>query len=165
MKRTVVALFADLSEAERAIKEIDPGLAYSQISVVVKNLPPRTYNDTEFAEELNFHHREKLQNLDGVLVQSPVIDVPDLGKVAAAGPLAGALMQDDKGLSDSLIYYGIGTHEAVSLENQVREGATLVVIETDNSKVNQISNILHDYGAYDVKKWSTSIDHPLYPNR
>jgi len=165
MKRTVVALFSELAQAERAIKKIDPGLAYSQISVVVKNVPPHAYNDTEYGEDISFRHQERLQSLDGVLVQSPVIDVPELGKVAAAGPLAGALMQDDKGLSDSLVYYGIGAHEALSLEEQVREGATLVVIETDASKANQVSNILLDYGAYDLKKWSNSIDHPLYTNR
>lgn len=159
MKRTVVSLFENLEDAERAIKRIDPQLAYAHISIVVKNKPQ--HQDLEASMS---PYETRLHSMNGVLVQSPVIDVPELGKVAAAGPLAGALMQDDKGLSDSLIYYGIGAHAAQDYQDKVRQGHTLVVIESDSAKTNEIANLLLHHGAYEAKKWSATIDHPLYPH-
>lgn len=158
MKRTVVSLFEHLEDAERAIKLIDPQMAYAHISIVVKN--NRKNPDLEASMSA---YETRLHSMDGVLVQSPVIDVPQLGKVVAAGPLAGALMQDDKGLSDSLIYSGVNARAAQDYEDKVRKGHTLVVIGSDTSKTNEIANLLLQHGAYDVKKWSENLDHPLYP--
>lgn len=165
MNRTIVALYDNLAGAMEAVLKISPHLGSSQLSLVTRRnhhgavINPRE----EYAAELTYGNTEPLQPLDGLLIQTSNIQVPQLGKVAAAGPLGGFLAQEDKSLTDVLTYYGVGLDNANYYQDKVRDNCTLVLVETDNSKVNEVANQLKSYGAFGVDKWSTSIDHPLHP--
>ncbi len=165
MNRTIVGLFDNLPGAIEAVLKLSPHLGSSQLSLVTRRnhhgavIKPRE----EFAGELAYGSSEPLQPLDGLLIQTANLQVPVLGKVAAAGPLGGALAQEDKSLTDALTYYGLGLDNANYYQDKVRDNCTLVLIETDNSKVNAVANQLKSYGAFGVDKWGTSIDHPLHP--
>lgn len=146
MRRTVIGLFKSLEQAERALREIEnKGYANNQISLVVKKDPESHLDFNDF------------------LVQADNIDLPDIGNVTAGGPLAGALVQGDKSLAESLTYYGIGGERAASVENFVHEGYVLAVIETNNEKASAVANILEGQGAHNVEKWSKFSDKPLRP--
>ena len=141
MRRTVIGLFKSLDQAERAISEIEmAGLANNQISLVAKR---------------------DLAHTDGFLVQADNINLPFVGNVTAGGPLAGALIQGDKSLAESLTYYGVGGERTAQIENYVNDGFILAVVETNASKASEVANLLSGYGAHNVEKWSKSIDKPL----
>lgn len=146
MRRTVIGLFKSLEQAEKALREIEnEGFANNQISLAVKKDPDSRLDFNDF------------------LVQADNINLPDIGNITAGGPLAGALIQGDKSLAESLTYYGVGGERSAEIQNYVNEGYTLAVIETNNEKASQVANILEGQGAHRVEKWSKSIDKPLRP--
>lgn len=166
MKRTVVGLFKSLHQAERALREIEnSGYANSQISLLLRNSPEtgRHFNEEYAAEVSADPALGLLHDFDGFLVQANNIEVSELGMVSAGGPLAGALIQGDKSLSQALTYYGVDTDRAIAVEDLVREGQVLTVIETESNKANKVANILDGHGAHGVEKWSKSINKPLIP--
>lgn len=164
MRRTVVGLFKSLEQAENALKKIETlGLANNQISIVLKK-PPDFENNDEYTEDVSLQSSEGiLHDFNGFLVQADDIELPDLGSVSAAGPLAGALLQEDKSLLDVLAYYGVDPEHALELEKHLQSGYVLTLIETNNEKVNEVANILSSYGGHQVLKWSKSINKPLRP--
>ena len=163
MKQTVVALFNDPSQAIGTLNKISNTLGSDQISfVTLSKHNPETLKETSYTEKLE-SLGGTLEELQGKYITVEPINLPNIGYVAALGPLSGALLQEDKGLADSLIYYGIGNDEATNLENLVKEGRSLVVIETDNSKINEISNLLNNYGGDRIQKWNKNTGKVQYP--
>lgn len=157
MKKTVIGLFKSMHQVERALREIEnSGYANSQISLVVKNSPAagQLFNEEYAAEVTGDPALGLLHDFDSFLVQANNIEVPDIGTVSAGGPMAGALIQGDKSVSQALTYYGVDTDRAMTVENYVKDGQILAVIETESTKANKVSNILDGYGAHGVEKWS-----------
>lgn len=166
MRRTVLGVFKSIHQAERALSEIETsGYANNQISVVVKKPYGLNTNiNEEYAEEITgMPSSGVLHDFDSFLVQADNIELPSIGTVTAGGPLAGALLQGDKGLAESLTYYGVSPERATQMENFVNEGYVLTAIETNSTKSNEVANLLNGYGAHMVEKWSTTIDKPLRP--
>lgn len=164
MRRTVLGLFKSLHQAERALKEIEAsGFANNQISLVAKKVPgpPEKFDYGETT--LGNITSGVLHDFDGFLVQAGDIDLPVIGSVTAGGPLAGALIQGDKSLAESLSFYGVSGERGAEIENFVRDGYVLAVIETNSTKASEAANLLDGYGAHHVQKWSKSIDKPLRP--
>ncbi|MDT3700410.1 MAG: hypothetical protein RO469_13440 [Thermincola sp.] len=146
MRRTVIGLFKSLEQAEKALREIEnEGFANNQISLVVKKDPDSHLDFNDF------------------LILAENINLPNVGNVTAGGPLAGALIQGDKSLAESLSYYGVGGERPFEVEKFVNQGYVLAVIETNNEKASQVANVLEGQGAHHVEKWSKSIDKPLIP--
>lgn len=166
MRRAVISWFKSLEQAQGAIKEIgEAKLANNEISLVVKADHPTRFW-FEMGEELTEQAANPLAVFNGMLVQTQTIELPELGKVAAAGPLGGTLMREgDEGLSQSLANYGLSEDRAKYYEQKVRDNMVLALIETDNSKVNRVANILSAFGGKDVEKWSRTIDKPLKPRK
>lgn len=166
MRRTVTGVFKSLQQAEQALDKIElSGYANNQISMVLKKSHDPNFGiGSEYAEEITGDPAiGMLHDFDSFLVQADNIELPVLGKVIAGGPLAGALIQGDKPLAVALTYYGISAEHAAEIENFVNDGYVLAVIETNNSKANEVTNILSGFGAHMVERWSKSIDHPIRP--
>ncbi len=163
MKRTIVGLFKSRTQAERALREIETsGYASSEISLVMPNISTREMN-SEYSEEISgVPEVGMMHDFDSFLVQAPVIELPQIGHVTAAGPLSGILLRKDVSLHQALIYYGVGDEQAMDLENAVANGKLLAIIETDNSKAAKVANTLAGYGASSVEKWSKNNDKPLH---
>ncbi|MDI6812645.1 MAG: hypothetical protein QMC95_10305 [Desulfitobacteriaceae bacterium] len=168
MLRTVVAVFKSPVQTKEAVEEIQgESLANSKISVLVRHEYVRQRNvNEEIASELAYYPVEK--NLDAFnawLVQAPPLNIPDLGDVLAAGPLANVLMRLPKGagLADALLGYGLTGERSRHYEHEVRTGQYLVLIQTEHEKVNSVANTLQCYGGKDIEKWNKELDHPLYP--
>lgn len=160
IRRTVVGLFSSLEQARRAIVEIgEDSLANNQVSLVIKKRSPAK---EEYAAEIaGYPAPGTLDDFHGLLVQVQDINLDRIGSVEAGGPVAGAISQEDKGLAEVLGYYGMDFDRARYYEDQVATGMALVVIETNNDKVNQVANILLGYGGQQVEKWSKTLNHRL----
>lgn len=169
MLNTAIAIFKGSQQAQSAIEEIRGGsLANSKISLMVRTefLPQGEFHE-EIASELTYSPRElNLDQFNAWLVQAPPIDVPNLGEVLVAGPLASELMHQaqGRGFVDVLLSYGLSEIRAHHYEHEVRTGHWFVLIQTNHDKINKLGNTLRSYGARDIEKWHTEIEHPLYPN-
>lgn len=169
MRRAVLALFKSLTQSKEAIEELrKESLANSYISVVVpsRSLYTEKFKE-EFASELTAFPAEKsLGIFDGYLVQSGPIELPDIGEVLAAGPFAGNLLHEtEKGVSGNLANFGVSEKVANHYEQGVRDGKILVIVESDQSKINEIANVLTSYGGREVEKWSRTTNSPTYPRK
>ena len=168
MLRTVLAVFKGPQQTKEAIEEIQgESLANSKISVIVRT---EYIHQGSFLEELanELAYRPPEVNLDRFnawLVQAPPIRVPNLGEVVVAGPLANDLILRPKGqgLTEVLLSYGLSEERARHYEHEVRTGHYLVLIQTEQEKVNSVANALEKFGGRDVEKWNKELDHPLYP--
>ncbi len=168
MSRAVVAIFKGPQQTKEAIEEIQgESLANSKISVVVRSeyLHQGSFHE-EIADELAFMPPEiNLDKFNAWLVQAPPIQVPNLGEVVVAGPLAYDLLHrpHGQGFVEALISYGLSEDRARHYEHEIRTGHYFVCIETEHEKVNAVANCLQCYGGRDIEKWKKEINHPLYP--
>lgn len=161
MIKTAIAIFKGSQQTRDAIEEIQGGsLANSKLSVIVRSefIQQGEFRE-EIASELN------LDKFNGWLVQAPPFDVPNLGEVVVAGPLASELMHQaqGQGFVEALIGYGVSGIRARHYEHEVRTGHWLVLAQTHQEKINKLANTLQSYGGRDIEKWSTNIEHPIYP--
>jgi hypothetical protein len=168
MLNTVIAIFKGSQQAQSAIEEIREGsLANSKISLMVlTEFLQQGESSEEIASELAYSPRElNLDQFNAWLVQAPPIDVPNLGEVLVAGPLASELMHQaqGRGFVDVLQSYGLSEIRAHHYEHEIRTGHWFVLIQTNHDKINKLGNTLRSYGGRDIEKWNTEIGHPIYP--
>ncbi|MHB1652273.1 MAG: hypothetical protein ACYCVD_07310 [Desulfitobacteriaceae bacterium] len=168
MLRTIVALFKGSVQTKEAVEEIQgESLANSKISVLIRQEFLKQRNVTEeIASEIAYYPVEKnLDLFNAWLVQSPPIEVFNLGQVLAAGPLANVLthLPAGNGLAEALMGYGLTDTRAHHYEHEVRTGHYLVLVQTEQEKTNSVANTLQCYGGRDIEKWNKEINHPLYP--
>lgn len=168
MLRTVVAIFKGPQQTKEAVEEIQgESLANSKISVVVRKeyIHQGSFRE-EIADELAYAPSEiNLDRFNAWLVQAPPMDIPNLGEVVVAGPLANDLLHrpHGQGLAEALLSYGLSEESARHYEHEVRTGHYFVLIQTSHEKVNSVANALQCYGGRDIEKWNKEIGHPLYP--
>ena len=168
MRKTVLAIFKGPQQTKEAVEEIQgESLANSKISVIVRidYLHQGEFRE-EIANELAYYPSEiNLDKFNAWLVQAAPFIVPNLGEVAAAGPLASELMHQPqgRGLVEVLLSYGLSEIRARHYEHEVRTGHWLVLIQTTQEKINSTANALRSFGGRDIEKWNTEIEHPIYP--
>jgi stress response protein YsnF len=98
-----------------------------------------------------------LGGIGGLLVGLGTLVIPGLGVIAAAGPLAGALAGAlaggaAGGIVGALIGLGIPEEEAVVYEEGVRRGGTLVVLQTEDNRVNEAQSIMERYNPVNIEE-------------
>ncbi|MHB8074891.1 hypothetical protein [Desulfosporosinus fructosivorans] len=168
MRKTAIAIFKGPQQTKEAIEEIQgESLANSKISVIVRSefIHQGEFRE-EIANELAYYPSEiNLDKFNAWLVQVAPFNVPNLGEVVVAGPLADQLMHQPqgRGLVEVLLIYGLSEIRARHYEHEVRTGHWLVLIQTSHEKINSVANALRSFGGRDIEKWNTEIEHPLYP--
>ena len=168
MRNTAIAIFKGPQQTKEVIDKIlGESLANSKVSIIVRSeyIHQGEFHE-EIANELAYYPSEiNLDKFNAWLVQAPPIDVPNLGTVVVAGPLAGQLMHQAQGsgLGEALYHYGLTEIRARHYEHEVRTGHWLVLVQTDHNQVNSVANTLHSFGGRDIEKWNTKIGHPIYP--
>jgi len=168
MKKTAIAIFKGPQQTKQAIEEIQgESLANSKISVLVRSefIHQGEFRE-EIANELAYYPSEiNLDNFNAWLIQVAPFNVPNLGEVVVAGPLANQLLHQPqgRGLVEVLLIYGLSEIRARHYEHEVRTGHWLVLIQTNHEKINGVANALRSFGGRDIEKWNTEIEHPLYP--
>jgi len=168
MLKTIVGLFKGPQQTKEAIEEIQgESLANSRISVVVRSDYIHQGDFTEeIATELFIPAEKNLDRFNAWLVQAPPLNVPDLGEIVVAGPLARQLMKQPQGqgFTHALLTFGLSLERALHYEHKVRSGLFFVLIQTDHEKVNSVANALQNFGAQEIEKWSKELEHPTYPS-
>lgn len=168
MRKTAIAIFKGPQQTKEAIEEIQgESLANSRISVIVRSefIHQGEFRE-EIANELAYYPSEiNLDKFNAWLVQVAPFNVPNLGEVVVAGPLANQLLHQPqgRGLVEVLLIYGLSEIRARHYEHEVRTGHWLVLIQTNHEKINSVANALRSFGGRDIEKWNTEIEHPIYP--
>lgn len=167
MSRTILAVFKGPQQTKEAVEEIQgESLANNNISVIVRAgyLHQGDFKE-EIANELAFVPPEiNFDRFNAWLVQAPPMDIPNLGECVVAGPLANDLLHrpHGQGLAEALLSYGLSPERARHYEYEVRTGHFLVLITTEQEKVNSVANALQKFGGRDIEKWNKSLDHALH---
>jgi hypothetical protein len=78
--------------------------------------------------------------------------IPGVGPIVAMGPLAAALGGAvTGGIAGALIDYGIPKEHSDYYESKIKEGNSVLVLKTDEQKTDEVSRIMRNYGAREVR--------------
>jgi hypothetical protein len=78
--------------------------------------------------------------------------IPGVGPILAMGPLAAALGGVvTGGIAGALVDYGIPSDQSSFYETKMKEGNTIMILKTDESKTDLAASILRNHGAQDVR--------------
>lgn len=88
----------------------------------------------------------------GLAMSAGALAIPGIGPIVAMGPLAATLGGAvTGGLAGGLVDLGIPENEGRDIENEIRGGSTLAVVETDASRAEEAAEILRSKGAKSTK--------------
>ena len=77
--------------------------------------------------------------------------IPGVGPIVAMGPIAAALGGAvTGGIAGALIDYGIPKERSDYYESKIREGNTVIVLKTEDQKVDEVTRMLQNNNARDV---------------
>jgi uncharacterized membrane protein len=165
MSRTVVAIFDQYQNAEKAAREIkDRGLRTDDISLVAKDQGGESNNKGTTASmgrgPINDNISDGvvtggiLGGLAGLLIGAGSMVIPGLGIIAAAGPITGLLSGAvTGGVVGGLVDLGIPENRSKQYETDIKAGKVLFSMKTDDDKVDSVSSVLKDNGAVSVDSY------------
>lgn len=177
--KTVIGLFDDYDQAERAVLELlDRRLAPSgDITVIARDEVRRTHQkEPELGYELREHGDSDavlkgagagcallggVGGVLGVLAGVGVIALPGLGTVVAGGPVLAALAGATVGAVGGavagaavgeLARLGVPELDAHFYAEGVARGGTLIVVRAANDDADRIAYVMTEHGAIDVEE-------------
>lgn len=158
MSKKVVALFQSKSRAEEAVNALRREGFDREISIVAKDDRQegggeglQMISDTDTVTD-GTATGGVVGGLAGLAVGAGALLIPGLGPIIAAGPIAGALSGAAAGgVGGALVDLGIPEAESNRLEEDVRQGKTLVTVECGEDKADRCRDILRENGADEVK--------------
>lgn len=160
MSKKVIALFESQGRAEEAVNALRREGFEREISVVAKDDNQQEgggdgtlqmASDTDTVAD-GTATGGVVGGLAGLAVGAGALLVPGLGPIIAAGPIAGALSGAAAGgIGGALIDLGIPEAESARLEEDIRQGKTLVTVECDGERADRCREILRENGADEVK--------------
>lgn len=171
----VVALFSSHDEAEAAVRAlVDSGVDRADIGIVARDrkrgkdtgretvagFKEKSTDGTTIGE--NIAGGAVFGALGGLLLELAALAIPGIGPIVAAGPLATTLAGAGfgalgGGIIGAVKDMGVPDEEAHIYAESVKRGDTLVSVRTDGSKVDQVTQILDQYGAVDVDERAASL--------
>lgn len=159
--KTVVGLFDTREQAERAVEELrEKDFDHEEISVVSKDDrsghggTSDTGDGFEAADDLTEGATwgGALGGAAGLAASVGALAIPGIGPILAVGPLAATLGGAvTGGLAGGLLDLGIPENEGRDIENEIRQGRTLAVVETDAGRAEEAAQILRNQGAKSTK--------------
>lgn len=162
MARTVIALYDDRSDAQRAIQDlVDSGFDRESISVLARHIEngPPAPSGNQAAEGAGIGAAIGLVfgGIGGLLVGLGALAIPGFGPIVAAGPLIAALTGAGVGagagaIIGALVKLGIAEEEAHLYAEGVRHGGTLVVVQTSDQMAMQAANIMERHQPADMEQ-------------
>ena len=161
MQKTVVGVFKSESDAERAVGSLrENGFRDQEISIVAKDEGKRRQGnqggqnrgmqDDGISDGLA--SGAAWGGLAGLALGAGALAIPGLGPIVAAGPIAAALTgAATGGLAGGLIDWGIPEESGRQLQEEVRRGNILAILQCGEEKVDKAANILRENGAKNVE--------------
>ncbi|AZR72412.1 hypothetical protein BBF96_02785 [Anoxybacter fermentans] len=179
---TVIGVFTNRSQAERAIAEIrSEGVSEDRVSIVarqgyihgdendtndsfVQMVKSQTEKDQETNSTVEANERQNLSTgvttggalggIGGLLAGAGLFTIPGLGPILAIGPIVSGLAGAAVGgIAGSLIDMGIAPERSEHYQAQVEQGGILGAVECDQSKINDVAAIFRRNGARDVETY------------
>lgn len=164
MAKTIVALYDDLSTAERVVQDlVDAGFARETMSLVANDTSRGMVEDSETVyiddDDVTAGEGAGFGAVVGTLVGLGVALIPGVGPILAAGPLAAAVMAGigaaagaaTGGIVASLVDFGIPEDEAEAYIEGLRRGGTLLSATVDEAHVNRVEGIMNAYNPVDIE--------------
>lgn len=166
MAKTVVSLYDDMSDAQRAIEDLqNSGFRREDISLVTRHAE---------GEEGRVEGRDRGDNVaegagigggvgtvlggvGGLLVGLGTLAIPGIGPILAAGPLVATLAGAGAGaiaggVVGALVGLGIPEEEARYYHEGVRRGGTLVSVTTSDESVERARSIMQRYNPVNMEE-------------
>jgi uncharacterized membrane protein len=163
MSRTIVGLFGDLRQAERAVHAlVEAGIDREEVSIVARDgargVAETSDDDPTGAATgavAGAGGGAVLGGLAGVLLGLGALAIPGVGPIVAAGPLAAGLTgagvgAATGGLVGALVSVGVSEDDARHYEEGVRAGGALVIVRKDAASAG-VDDILRANGAEDIR--------------
>jgi uncharacterized membrane protein len=177
--KTVVGLFENYTDADRAVSELNTrGFTRNEISVAARDSAIRdrmmtgeTGAERAVAESAGAGAigGATLGGLTGLLVGLGALAIPGIGPVVAAGTLATVLGSTAVGagvgaaaggLIGALVGMGIPEEDATFYAEGVKRGGVLVTVQTSDDRASEALNIMRRSNAVDVdtqrRSWTES---------
>jgi hypothetical protein len=171
MTRTIIALFDDIRQAEKAVQElVQAGFSSEDVSILANDVKNESLAADEPVEDesaadgagIGAGIGAVVGGLGGLLVGLGALALPGIGPVIAAGPLAAALTGlagagagavaggVAGGLLGALVEMGVPEENAHYYAEGVRRGSTLVILRAPDDRTNQAVEILNRYEPVDI---------------
>jgi uncharacterized membrane protein len=149
MAKTVIGVFRNRSDADRAVEELRQKGFGRDISIIARGEGERAGEGTVAEGVVT---GGTLGGLAGLLAGAGALAIPGVGPILAAGPIAGALTgAATGGLAGGLIDWGIPEERGRFYEQKVREGNLVAMVKSSDQKVNEAADIMRRHGAQDVE--------------
>ena len=159
---TVIGVFDNESQAERAVNEIkQEGIGQNSISIVApeNSMQQQTTDQNLKSEQQRGQNLTDgavtggaLGGLAGLVAGAGALTIPGIGPIIAAGPIAAGLSGVAAGgLAGSLVDLGIDENRGQYYEQQVQQGGILATIEASDNETDNIADYMRQNGARDVE--------------
>lgn len=152
-KTSVVGVFKERDQAEKALEALKrAGFNDRDISVVGRRDEAREGDGARLGTGTAWG--AGIGATAGLLATAGALTIPGIGPLVAVGPLAATLGgAATGGVAGALVDWGIPENRGRELEQRVKEGRYLAVVEADG-KADRAREILQNQGANEVEKFA-----------
>lgn len=160
MKKAVTALYNSYETAERVVEDLTrAGFPREDISIVANDASGEHGTRYVVNDDVRGSEGASVGALAGAVVGIGAMLIPGVGPVLAGGPLIAGLVGAATGavtgaitggITASLINFGVSEDAAGYYAEGVRRGGTLVVVQADESRVQQAEMVLDRYDMVDL---------------
>ncbi len=151
MSKTVLGVFDDVHQAERAADELHKrGFDKKEISIVARESAGGGRGRGGGREGVSI--TDAIGGAAGLLAGVGALAIPGIGPIVAAGPIAAALSGVvTGGIAGGLVDWGIPEESGRKYEEHVRSGKIVALVKADDDKADEASDIFRRNGAKDVE--------------
>ena len=157
MSKTVLGVFDDTHQAERAADELQRrGFDRKEISIVARESARghegsrRDHGGSSITSGVATGGA--IGGAAGLLAGVGALSIPGIGPIVAAGPIAAALSGAvTGGIAGGLIDWGIPEEAGRRYEEHVKSGKIVAMVKADDDKVEEASEIFRRNRAKDVE--------------
>lgn len=158
MDKRIIGYFRDNNKAQEALQELK-GKGFNEISILGNEKENQAgnqggKNNSSWAGNLTSGTMTggALGGLAGLAMGAGALFIPGIGPILALGPLAATLGGAvTGGIAGALVDYGIPQDRSDFYETKIKEGNTVMILKADESKTNEIAQILRAHDAQDVR--------------
>lgn len=165
---TVVGVFSNRQDAEKAVKALRDQGFEKEISIAAKDDRQgqgrgRGQSDMEAGNEAGMGMGNvsdgtawggALGGVTGLLAGVGALAIPGIGPIVAAGPLAAALTGAVAGgVAGGLLDMGIPEQEGKGYEEDIKQGRVLAIVEADGTRADTAEDLFREMGADRVKTY------------
>jgi len=178
LSKTVVGLFDDFNQAQRAVQDLESsGIPRGDISLVANNTGGRydeyantsttdtTVDSATHAAGAGATTGAVVGGGLGLLAGIGLLAIPGFGPIVAAGWLVSTLTGAGigaaaGGLLGALVGAGVPHEEAHLYNEGVRRGGTLIAVKTSDDMASRAADILGRYGAVNIDERADAYSQP-----